>query len=61
MMCKSSDASEQLFGPGEAFYLGPGHNGWVVGDEPCVLFEFEPHAIESYVVDKASCCTKMEA
>jgi hypothetical protein len=31
-------------GPGEAFEVGPGHDAWVVGDEPCVALDFEPIA-----------------
>lgn len=26
--------------PGEAFYLPPGHDAWVEGNEPCVLIDF---------------------
>ena len=26
-------------GPGDAYYFAPGHDGWVVGDEPCVMYE----------------------
>lgn len=25
---------------GEAFEVGPNHDGWVVGDEPCVALDF---------------------
>jgi hypothetical protein len=24
---------------GEAFYLAPGHDAWVEGDEPCILID----------------------
>lgn len=27
-------------GPGDAAIIPPGHNDWVVGDEPCVMFDF---------------------
>jgi hypothetical protein len=26
---------------GEAFEVGPGHDDWIVGDEPCVGLDFE--------------------
>ena len=26
-------------GPGDAYYFAPGHDGWVIGDEPCVMYE----------------------
>ena len=25
---------------GELFVVGPGHDAWVIGDEPCVLYDF---------------------
>ena len=28
-------------GPGDIAITGPGHDAWVVGDEPCVLFDFQ--------------------
>jgi hypothetical protein len=34
------DGSEHEYGPGETFYMPPGHDGWTVGDEPCVLLDF---------------------
>ena len=35
------DGSEAEVGPGEAYVIEPGHDAWVVGDEPVVLLEFE--------------------
>ena len=26
-------------GAGDAYYFAPGHDGWVIGNEPCVLYE----------------------
>ena len=23
----------------DAYYFAPGHDGWVIGDEPCVMYE----------------------
>ena len=34
------DGSEVEGGPGDAAILPPGHNAWVVGDEPCVMIDF---------------------
>ena len=28
------DGSEEEFGPGDVGYLPPGHNGWIIGNEP---------------------------
>jgi quercetin dioxygenase-like cupin family protein len=30
------DGEERVMGPGEFFYVPPGHDSWVVGDEPYV-------------------------
>lgn len=29
------------FGPGDIGIIPPGHDSWVVGDEPCVLLDFQ--------------------
>lgn len=34
------DGSELEIGPGDLFAIPPGHDGWVVGDEPCVILDF---------------------
>jgi class 3 adenylate cyclase len=36
----SDEGVERTIGAGEVFDIEPGHDGWVVGDEPCVLLEF---------------------
>jgi quercetin dioxygenase-like cupin family protein len=33
---RMDDGSERVFGPGDAYAIPPGHDGWVVGDEPYV-------------------------
>jgi hypothetical protein len=40
------DGSEEEFGPGDIGYVPPGHNAWVVGDEPFVAVDFT--AAENY-------------
>jgi hypothetical protein len=42
------DGSEDDIGPGQAYVIEPGHEAWVVGDEPVVGFEFDRHAAEAY-------------
>ena len=37
---QTDDGAERTLGPGEAFDIPPGHDGWVVGDEDCVTIEF---------------------
>ena len=34
---RMDDGSEDEFGPGEASLLPPGHDAWVVGNEPVVV------------------------
>ena len=42
------DGSESDIGPGDAYVIEPGHDAWVVGDEPFVGFEFESKSAEEY-------------
>jgi uncharacterized cupin superfamily protein len=35
------DGSQADAGPGDAYVIEPGHDAWVVGNEPVVAFEFE--------------------
>jgi quercetin dioxygenase-like cupin family protein len=37
---RMDDGTELEFGPGDVVAIPPGHDGWVVGDEPCVLLDF---------------------
>jgi quercetin dioxygenase-like cupin family protein len=41
MAVRGADGKEITVGPGEAFEVGPGHDAWVVGDEPCAALDFE--------------------
>jgi quercetin dioxygenase-like cupin family protein len=33
---KMADGAETVLEPGDLFHIGPGHDSWVVGDEPYV-------------------------
>jgi class 3 adenylate cyclase len=37
----SDEGGERIIGPGDAFDILPGHDAWVIGDESCVMFEFQ--------------------
>ena len=37
---RMADGTEVELGPGDAFVVGPGHDAWVIGDEPCVTLDF---------------------
>jgi quercetin dioxygenase-like cupin family protein len=42
MRVRGADGSEVDVGPGEAFVAAPGHDAWVLGDEPCLALDFVP-------------------
>ncbi len=37
---RMDDGTEQEFGPGDAMYVPPGHDAWVVGNEPFIAVDF---------------------
>lgn len=43
-----SDGTELEVGPGDAYIIEPGHEAWVVGDEPFRGFEFESRTAETF-------------
>lgn len=42
------DGSESEAGPGDAYFIQPGHDAWVIGDEAFVGYEFDSKAAEEY-------------
>jgi hypothetical protein len=42
------DGTEGEIGRGEAYVIEPGHDAWVVGDEPFVAYEFESTTADVY-------------
>jgi hypothetical protein len=54
------DGTEQEIRPGQAYVIEPGHDAWVVGDEPVVGFEFESQTgravREEFVAWRTACC-----
>ena len=47
------DGTEADIGPGDAYVIEPGHDAWVVGDEPAVSFEFESTTAGSFATPSA--------
>ncbi len=45
-MVKMADGTERVMSPGDFFYVPPGHDSWVVGDEPYVSIHVQ--GSESY-------------
>jgi quercetin dioxygenase-like cupin family protein len=40
MGVQTEDGTHAEMGPGDVVYIPPGHDGWVIGDEPCVVVDF---------------------
>ncbi len=40
LVVRADDGSEQEYGPGDVYNIHPGHDAWVVGDEPVVMVDF---------------------
>jgi len=35
-----NDGEEAEYGPGDCMEVPPGHDAWIVGDEPCVAIDW---------------------
>ena len=44
MEIRMNDGATQAFGPGDVMIADPGHDAWVVGDEACVLIDWQGYA-----------------
>ena len=42
------DGSEEEFAPGDAYVIPPGHDGWIVGDETCVVVDVSSEAAKRF-------------
>jgi quercetin dioxygenase-like cupin family protein len=40
MTIQMEDGTEDHLSPGDFFKVAPGHDAWVLGDEPCVIVDF---------------------
>ena len=40
MHVKMDDGTEGDAGPGDVIVISPGHDAWIVGDEPCVILDW---------------------
>ena len=38
------DGEEMEYGPGDFAVMAPGHDAWMVGDEPCVVIDWQGFA-----------------
>jgi quercetin dioxygenase-like cupin family protein len=46
MAIRMDDGEEMEFGPGDFLSIPPGHDGWVIGDEPAVTIDW--HGMGEY-------------
>jgi hypothetical protein len=44
----AADGTEAEINPGACYVIEPGHDAWVVGDEPLVAYEFDTRAAATY-------------
>jgi hypothetical protein len=54
MRVRMNDGTEAELSAGDAHYVSPGHDAWVVGDEPCVVIDFTAPAQMSGAADGGS-------
>ena len=56
MGVRMNDGTEAEFGPGDAHYVAPGHDAWVVGAEPLDIVDFTgPAQLAGAVVSQVTC------
>ena len=48
MKVVADDGSEMEIGPGDTYVIPPGHDAWVVSDEPVSGIEFSREAVEEF-------------
>ena len=48
MKVVNDDGSEAVVSAGDAYVFESGHDGWVIGDEPAVGYEFEGSTAATY-------------
>jgi hypothetical protein len=45
---RHNDGTEADITPGMAYVIEPGHDAWVVGDEPSTAFEFDNSTAQTF-------------
>ena len=49
---RMDDGTEKEYGPGDAYVIPPGHDGWVVGDEPVVTVDMSRVTAEHFAKEE---------
>jgi mannose-6-phosphate isomerase-like protein (cupin superfamily) len=47
------DGFQEVFGPGDAYVIPSGHDGWVVSDTPCVVVDVSTETAEKFAKEEA--------
>ncbi len=48
MHVEHQDGSAVEIGPGDAYVIEPGHDAWIIGDEPAIGYEFDSGTAGTY-------------
>jgi mannose-6-phosphate isomerase-like protein (cupin superfamily) len=48
MRVTHDDGTDMEIEPGKSYVIEPGHDAWVVGDQPVIAYEFESKSAEEY-------------
>ena len=48
MIVADENGNEVKVNSGDAYYIGPSHDGWVLGNDPVIAYEFDQTTAESY-------------
>jgi Cupin domain len=54
MRVRMNDGTEAELGAGDAHYVSPGHDAWVIGEQPCVVIDFTAPAQLASAADGGS-------
>jgi quercetin dioxygenase-like cupin family protein len=54
LMIAMEDGTQMELGPGDVAVIAPGHDAWVLGDEPFVAIDFSP-AMKNYAGESHHC------
>jgi len=44
MMVVMDNGEEMEYGPGDFAVMAPGHDAWIIGDDPCVVIDWQGYA-----------------
>ena len=54
MKVVTDDRSETDLGPGDAYVIEPGHDAWIVGDEPFVGVDVSVETVEAFAKEEGA-------